>query len=170
MSRVSVSSSPRASSFLRQRVHETRVCTHISVATRGGPDRSSPVILGRVLTSNMRPLQHLYRSSPRRHHLRAFPRASVYTRRVIRVTHDPFSASLYPRRVHRRYIEEMGDTFKGRAGRPSFVQQMRSARPARCPHHPTPVFDSKRDKIARVKLEPLRRTVLNERFQMSNVV
>jgi len=33
--------------------------------------RSSPVILGRVLTSNMRPVERLYRSSPRRHHPRA---------------------------------------------------------------------------------------------------
>lgn len=133
MSRVSVSSSPRASSFLRPRVHETRVCTHISVATRGGPGRSSPVILGCVLTSNMRPLQHLYRSSRRRHHLRALPHASVYTRRVVRVTHDPFSASLYPRRVRRRYIEEMEDTFKGRALIPAFIADAKRAHRALLP-------------------------------------
>jgi len=35
--------------------------------------RSSTVILDRVLTSNMRPVQRLYRSSSRRHHPRTFP-------------------------------------------------------------------------------------------------
>lgn len=66
--RFFISACERAGGFPGQRererkgesAHETRVCTHIYQWQRGeAQTRSSPVILGRVLTSNMRPVQRL---------------------------------------------------------------------------------------------------------------
>lgn len=80
---MSVSSSPRASEQAvfrgregREREGHTRhAYARIYISGNEGRLRLvlQPVILGRVLTSNMRPVQRLYRSSPRRHHPRAFP-------------------------------------------------------------------------------------------------
>jgi len=88
------------------RAHETRVCTHISATTRGG---LRPVLhrwsSGRVLTSNMRPVQRLYRSP-----VASTSSARVFLARVcLHSSHprrrDPFSASCLHRSptIHREY-------------------------------------------------------------------
>lgn len=116
-------SATRRTAF-RDRAHETRVCTHISAATRGG---LRPVLhrwsSGRVLTSNMRPVQRLYRSSA----------ASTSSVRVslARVCLHP---SRHPRSIFGVTVsspcppmrEYMGNTFKGHVN-PSSCGQMWNA-------------------------------------------